>query len=260
MENINKILVTTPINPSEEIIQKSKELASDLKAIYCERKKNTLNYLTNRYRVESALLFDGIKIRLVHNKKSFEFHPNMALLRIESLKNGKNDRYIDLAKIEPGDKVLDCTCGLASDAIVASYVTGKTGSVTALEASAILSNIVKYGLQNYSHKKEAINSAMRRIEIVNCNYNDYLKSLESNSYDIVYLDPMFKKTRYKAQGLDIVRNLGCYNLPTKANLNEARRVARKHVIIKDSAPGLFLKSMNITVISKARKIWYGILK
>lgn len=258
MEDFNKtFLVTTPISPTNEIAHKAKQLSLELSAIYCDRGKNTLKNLTYRYKTQSALICERDKIRLVYNGKSFEFHPNMALLRIESLKNSKSDRFIDIAQIEPGDKVLDCTCGLASDAIVASYITGGSGLVTALETSPVLYQIVKCGLKNYSHKKRDINSAMRRVNIINSNYNQYLKKQETNSYDIVYFDPMFENTRNKAQGLDIVRNLACYSLPELDILNEAKRVARKHVIIKDTAPGLYLKRLNIPVISKARKIWYG---
>lgn len=258
MEDFNKtFLVTTPISPNNEAIENAKSLSLELNSIYCERGKNTLKSLTSRYNVQAGVICEKNKIRLVHNGKNFEFHPNMALLRIETLKESKKDRFIEIAKIKPGDRVLDCTCGLASDAIVAAYITGESGLVTALETSPVLYQIVKCGLKNYFHKKGDINSAMRRVNIINSDYNQYLKQQETNSYDIVYFDPMFENTRNRAQGLDIVRNLACYSLPDLNILNEAKRVARKHVIIKDTAPGLYLRKLNIPVISKARKIWYG---
>ena len=46
-------------------------------------------------------------------------------------------------------RVLDCTMGLASDAVVASFITGRTGTVCAVEASPLLHFVVSEGLQNY---------------------------------------------------------------------------------------------------------------
>ena len=42
-------------------------------------------------------------------------------------------------------RVLDCTMGLASDAVVASFITGWTGTVCAVEASPLLHLLVSEG-------------------------------------------------------------------------------------------------------------------
>ena len=42
------------------------------------------------------------------------------------------------ARLAPGDHLLDCTCGLGADAIVASCVVGPAGCVETIEASTLL--------------------------------------------------------------------------------------------------------------------------
>lgn len=251
------IIVTTKINPTYEEELHAKELAYNLNYKFFTRGNNTLNFLIKRYNALAAVVAELENIRLVYNKQSYGFHPNMAQLRVDSLKKGYKDRFIEIAQITPGDNILDCTCGLASDAIVSSYVVGVKGSVTALEASPILAKIVDYGLKSYNHKKTEITEAMRRIKLVNIDYVNFLPKLESNSWDIVYFDPMFESTFSEAQGIDIVRSLATYNLPTLEILKEAERVAKRRVIIKDGAPGTLLKKLNIPIVSKSKKIWYG---
>lgn len=251
------IIVTTSINPTYKEELFAKEIASQLNYQFCIRGKNTLNYLVKKYNALASIVAESNNIRLVYNKQSYGFHPNMAQLRVNSLYKGDRDRLIELAGVMPGDKILDCTCGLGSDAIVFSYAVGTNGKVTALEASPVLAKIVSNGFKSYSNKKSIISEAMQRIELLNENYNNFLSSQEKNSFDIVYFDPMFDNTFSEAQGIDIVRTLATYTLPTKENLKEAQRVAKKSVIIKDGAPGLLLKEMEIPVISKSKKIWYG---
>lgn len=255
-----KIVLTTPLSPSPEIIKNALELADKTGLSYCERGNNTISVLVQRYSADAAIVADLKSIRLVHNSKSYGFHPNMAMLRVDSLISGKSDRFIDVAGIKPGDKVLDCTCGLGSDAIVASYVVGEKGEVTAIEASPTLAAIVSSGLTNYSHEKKLIlDEAMKRIKVINKDSALVLAELETDSWDIVYFDPMFDNTWSGAHGLDIVRSLASYDLPSLNTFREARRVASRNVLIKDRAPGKFLEKMNIPVVSKSKKVWYGVL-
>ncbi|MCD7875155.1 MAG: hypothetical protein LUH17_09505 [Acidaminococcaceae bacterium] len=54
-------------------------------------------------------------------------------------------------------KVLNCTMGLASDTIVASFITGAEGVVCAVEASPLLHFVVSEGLQNYQAEDSDLN-------------------------------------------------------------------------------------------------------
>ena len=48
---------------------------------------------------------------------------------------------------------------------------------------------------------------MRRVEVLNADYADYLRREANNAWDVVYFDPMFSETIADAQGLDLVRYL-----------------------------------------------------
>lgn len=258
VESYNKrIIITTDHYPTEETIEKAKEFSHFMDLTYYHRGKNTINNLILKNNSLACLVFYEDKVYLSYNKKNFGFHPNMALLRLKQLSTGNNDKLIEITSLKIGDRFLDCTCGLGSDAIVASSVVGKNGKVTALEASPILFTIVNTGLKNYIHKRTDISTHMRRIEHINTDYNTYLPKLKTNSYDIIYFDPMFKNTLNNAQGLDVVRSLASYTLPDEKIIKEAQRVARRAVIIKDSVKGNLLKSLNIPIISKSRTVCYG---
>ena len=73
----------------------------------------------------------------------------MAVLRVQRLKKHEPDHFSAALALKPGMRVLDCTMGLASDAVVASFITGRTGTVCAVEASPLLHFVVSEGLQNY---------------------------------------------------------------------------------------------------------------
>ncbi|MFZ7943124.1 hypothetical protein ACO1D1_05675, partial [Neobacillus sp. 19] len=47
----------------------------------------------------------------------FFFHPNSAMFRIKRLLSGENDPFADAAQLTEGMTILDCTLGLASDAV-----------------------------------------------------------------------------------------------------------------------------------------------
>ena len=48
----------------------------------------------------------------------------MAVLRVQRLKKHESDHFSAALALKPGMRVLDCTMGLASDAVVASFITG----------------------------------------------------------------------------------------------------------------------------------------
>ena len=60
--------------------------------------------------------------------------------------------------------VLDCTLGMASDSIVASYVVGESGKVTGLEGNEYMAYIMENGLKTWSSSVSEIDEAMQRIQ------------------------------------------------------------------------------------------------
>lgn len=249
------LLVTTSINPTVMDIQYAIGFAQKYCLKYVERRNNTISYLLRDSRYDLACVIKTGEIKLVKEGQNFFFHPNMAMLRIDNLKKGKRDRLMDLAEIRDGDRVLDCTLGMGSDSLVFAYRVGTKGSVTGLEKSPVLAEFVSLGIKEYDLK--TINGLKNRIRVVNQDYNSFLKELPENSYDIIYFDPMFDKTLDRANGLDIVRDLAEYRSLELEDIQEAKRVGRRYIIVKDGAPAKTLKRLNIPIISTGRKICYG---
>src|SRR5699024_4434617 len=115
-------------------------------------------------------------------------HPSMAQLRLKRMLDGQHDPLVEAARLREGDRVIDCTAGMAADSIVLSHVVGKTGQVIALESNRMLQIIVEAGLQAYDSELVELNEAMRRIQLIWAEHTDYLSELPSKSVDVIYFD------------------------------------------------------------------------
>src|SRR5690606_8470288 len=141
-QNVQKgdvVIVTTTERPDRETAALAKRLADELGAVFVPRGRRTLKELLRRHGADRALVAGAGGLRLVSDLgPPLFFHPGMALLRVKRLQGGGRDALVDVTGVRPGDRVLDCTAGLAADAIVFSYAAGPEGKVTALEISPIL--------------------------------------------------------------------------------------------------------------------------
>lgn len=256
----NDVLVTTPVSPDAEDKELALQLAGKIGISFCPRGKNTISYLTHRCNLSAAIVVSSKQIHLVCQGHRYGFHPNMSLQRVLALKKGEKDRLVEAAQLKSGDSVLDCTCGLGADAVISAYAVGERGRVRALESSALLATIVRFGLLSYEHKESALLDAMRRVAVVNQDYAEALHELDTNSWDVVCFDPMFEKSFSDTKGIDLVHLLGSSSLPSPEVIDQARRVASRSVVIKDRYPGNFLKTIGAPIVSNSKRIWYGRLK
>ena len=190
--------------------------------------------------------------------QTFRYHPNMATMRIRALSQHNNDGFVDALQLTAGARVLDCTCGLGADAIVAAHVVGPTGRVRTLESSALLARLVAHGMAHYAlDTPPELVPAMRRIEALHADFATYLRQEADNAWDIVYFDPMFAETIDMAPGLDLVRRLATPGGPSADDVQEARRVAQRWVVMKDRLPGRSLAELGFTKNKISRRICYG---
>jgi 16S rRNA (guanine1516-N2)-methyltransferase len=169
----------------------------------------------------------------VMGEHEFFFHPGLARLRIKEINNGKTDQMISAMSLNEGHSVLDCTMGLGTDAIVASYVSGAAGNVDALESSPVISELVKRGLQSYVDEDTEILHAMRRIKVINIKHKEYLASLKAGSYDIVYFDPMFRFPRRQSTGINAARMLADPDPVDLETVQLAFNAAARRVVMKE---------------------------
>ncbi|SHH02703.1 Putative SAM-dependent methyltransferase [Thermosyntropha lipolytica DSM 11003] len=198
----------------------------------------------------------------IDEKTRFYFHPSMAKVRISNYRKfNQPDPMIQAMELEEDDKVLDCTLGLGADAIVASYFASQ-GRIVGLEYSPLVASIIKWGMKMYRTPVDWLDRAIKRIEVVNVDYREYLSSLKDNSFDIVYFDPMFRKPILKSQAISPLRLLACLEPVAEESLREALRVARKKVVMKELYASGELKRLGFTKIvgSPNNKIAYGVIE
>jgi len=190
------------------------------------------------------------------------FHLNMAELRIKNLLIGKHDHMAAAMGIIPGMTILDCTLGLATDAIVASFAVGSEGSIVGLEASPVIAAVTSWGLQQFVADDAMINAALRRITVKNADYNNYLPTLPDRCYDVVFFDPMFRVPIGSSSNLKPLRFLADDRPLSAEALEQACRIARKRVVIKETNGSPEFSRLDIGLMQggKYSSVQYGIIE
>jgi len=222
--------VTTIKAADPALVNRAHSAASELGLVFFERNKISLNCMLAENQI--ALVFERHGIALHSQQGSHRFHLNLAGLRIINIDRGLVDNMAVAMALQPGKRVLDCTLGLASDAIVASYIVGATGRVHGCEQSVLLHFITKLGLTSYSSSKSALESALRRVTTSQGNCRDFLDSLDANSFDVIYFDPMFEQPQHKSSAFTPLRNIVCELPLTTATLELALIKTAERVVIK----------------------------
>ncbi len=252
--------VTTAARPRSAECETARGLAADIGCAFVPRGHGALAHTAARAGRHGLIVVERAHLTVWIAGRRFRYHPGMARLRVLAVQQGNPDALVTALGISPGARVLDCTCGLAADAIVASYVAGPAGRVRALEASPLLALLVARGIAaNALDTLPEIAPAMRRVEVCRADFADYLRREADNAWDVVYFDPMFNETIAAAQGLDLVRRLARPGGPSPADLHAARRVARRRVVMKDRRPGRQLERLGFSTVHESRRVCYGAL-
>ena len=228
---MKSIVVTTSVKTNNELNEKAHNISKFLNFNYIPRNKKTIKQM--------LIQADGVVV--VYKTKLSYFE-------------GDNEPLIEIIGSEK-QNILDCTMGLAGDSIILSYYEHK---VMALEKNKIIYLIVSNGLKNYISHDEKINSSMRRIITHNIDSVKFLKNCPDNSFDIVYFDPMFSHNIEESKNLAGIETLANQDFPTADFLTEAKRVAKKKVIVKAHfKDDIFEKFDFIRLTRKNTKFHYG---
>jgi 16S rRNA (guanine1516-N2)-methyltransferase len=231
--NSHSFAVTTSHRPAPDQVSLAKKLAYELSVQFIPRSDYSIETLISNLGVAGMMVVSSQRICFCTDRSDFFFHPGLARLRIKELNNGKNDRMIQAMSLHAGDTLLDCTLGLGTDAIVASYVSGPHGRVTGLESSLPIAAIVRQGLKTYQSEEEDITRAMQRVEVVHCRHKDYLAGLPARSFDVVYFDPMFRTPRKKSPAMDAMRTIANPDPIDPETIAMALKVCKRRVVMKE---------------------------
>jgi 16S rRNA (guanine1516-N2)-methyltransferase len=190
---------------------------------------------------EALLVFGREGLTLWDREGRLHFHPGMAHLRLLRLEAGEEDTFVRVAELRAGDHVLDATLGLGQDALVAARAVGPGGRVVGIEKSLALYAVVSEGLRGLERGAHAC-----AVEAVHADARDHLARLPDRSFDVVFFDPMFERPRKAQPAFAVLRRYAEHAPLTPELLAEARRVARRWVVIKGSRYSDDLKKLGLT--------------
>lgn len=254
--------MTTSYDVKPELEDKAKAAAQALGATWTPRNRRSIAKLIKTSGAKELLVVasDGLHLHTGPGRP-LRFHPGMAFLRVERLLRGERDPLIEATAVRPGDSVLDCTAGLAADAIVFAHAVGDEGSVVALESEKALCFLVAEGLKRHRTESEAVNAAMRRIELRCVDHRIYLREQPSKSVDVVYFDPMFRRPITASPGMEPLRDAANPSALTVETIEQAARVARRAVVVKEHAGGGEWERLGFANVTRTDgKIAYGVMQ
>lgn len=256
-----KAIVTTERKRHEESVALAEELSARLNMEYVERRKESVGKLLEAYGADAVLVAYPKELKLFSSAGEMFFHPNMSQLRVKNLRKGEKDHMSEAMGIKAGMSVLDCTLGFGSDAIVASFGVGEAGKVTGVESSPLIAAVTGHGLRHFVPGNYPLYAAMRRIEVVNMDYLDYLRQQKDNSYDVVYFDPMFRKPLTASNGISPLRSVANHAPLSKEAVAEALRVARQRVVMKEASSSEEFARLGFHQLmgGKYSKVHYGVM-
>lgn len=227
-------VVATSRRSDPELTERARAWAEQLGVPFVERADRSLTKLCAEEGVEAALTVTPERVGLVIPAEDTEyfFHPSMARTRIRNIREGGGDPMVTAMGLQPGDSVLDCTLGRATDATVASWVVGEEGRVVGYEAHPLLAALTIEGLRSYEIEGQGVQEAMRRIDAREGDCREVLPAMDTGSFDIVYFDPFFGRMVERSQAMKPLRRIGLHEPIGREIYEEARRIARRAVVVK----------------------------
>jgi 16S rRNA (guanine1516-N2)-methyltransferase len=246
------LAVTTTRRPTALERAAALEAAARHALPFAPREEASLAAVARAARADALLVLSERRAAIWLEGELTPWQPGMGELRLRRLLAGEaggrptRDGFLEAAELRPGDALLDATLGLGADAVVAAGAVGPTGRVLGIEISPALAALAAEGLRRHG------DAAVARIEVVAGDALEVLRKLPDRSFDVVAFDPMFRHGRDGTPSFDLVRRLADPRSLSPGALAQARRVARRAVVVKDGVPGWDLARLGLAPIACAR--------
>lgn len=255
-------LVTTAGRPDDLSMALAQKACDELNIRFEPRNKRSIAKISQYY---NAHVIVAGKNRYEYYPKGanapFFFHPNSAAFRLKRVARGEHDPFLGACKVEKGNSFLDCTLGMGADAMLAAFAVGDTGKVVGLEDDVNVAFIVKNGMKVYDTSELPLTGCMRKIQVIQCEAVEFLKKQQDNSFDIVYMDPMFEELIEESNNFEALRVAGSHRHLTKEWVEEAFRVAKRRLVIKAHFRSAIFEEFGFQrEIRLTSKFHYGVLE
>jgi len=256
--------VTTSRQARSQEEEVARALAAEL-GVPFEPRRQSLDHWLAGGQYEAVLVVNREHLtlwvaRAGRQPKRLFFHPSTSVQRVKGLLRGGSDPMVRAMGLEPGMSVLDATVGVGSDAIVASFVVGPQGRVVGLESVRELAALTRWGMAHYQGPIPAVEEAMRRIEILHTDHGSFLAQAEAKSFDVIYFDPMFRDPVAQSAPMAPWRLLADPRPVTPEVIAQARRVARRRVVLKERKGSPVFEELGAQHVEGRRsgRVAYGI--
>jgi 16S rRNA G966 N2-methylase RsmD len=255
-------IVTTAGRTNEKFIELAKQIAIELSLPYSKREKKSVEVMQEKFQSDVLVVSkERLELYPYGVKTPFFFHPNSSAFRLKRLLKGEQDLFLQATNLQKGDRFLDTTAGLCSDSIIAAHAIGETGIVDACEVNRLIAYIVATGLKSYKTDFCELQSCMHNVNLYSQDALEVLKLAESNSYDVVYVDPMFEEIIEESSNFEALRKVGEHNLLTEEWVEEAKRVAKKRVVLKAHFRSELFQKFGFKQFDRpASKFHYGVIE
>jgi 16S rRNA (guanine1516-N2)-methyltransferase len=157
--------------------------------------------------------------------------------------------------------LLDATAGFGQDAVMALTLGV---SVTAVERSAVVGELLKDGLARAIGEDETLKSRLAKLKVITADSVDYLAKLKAaDAPDVIYLDPMFDKPKKSAKSPKEMQLLQALLGPPPSAEEElklfekALAVAKKRVVVKRALKAKALRA-NPSSSFKGQSVRYDV--
>lgn len=259
---VTSLLVTTTLRPTPPAVNRAQALAELLGAPLVTR-EGSLAALCAAAGVPGVITVGPQRVTYHEPARGFEYfyHPSMAKVRLHNCRRGRPDPLLQALDLAPGDTLLDCTLGRASDALVCAWALGDTGRIVGLEVSPVIAALTLDGLTHYEDPSALLTACLRRIEGHWADYHTTLALCPDRACDVVYFDPLFHAAVTEAQAMGPLRELADPAPLTAEALAQAARVARRRVVIKQRRGTPLWRELGLTAIqgSSSGRVEYGVL-
>ena len=248
MNNIPHAVVTTPRRPKPADVDEARAQAKRLGLSFVERRSLSWERLVEESGAQAVLAaaVGDRALWLPGMRQPWRFHGGMAVLRIRRLlEHGEMDPFLVACDCAPAIGSSTAPGGACADALSRRMRSGRDGHVEVVEASPLLHAVIAHGVEQVRFGEAPIDSAWiactSRWATTSrcCARCPTAPTIPSTS------TRCSARARAQPPGFDVVRALADPRPLAAEALVEARRVARRRVVIQDRKRGGELERLGI---------------